>query len=48
MKGRVQMIYEDQDRDLENRDQRRTNSVFKKGNTQGYMEIEDETRTRMR
>ena len=48
MKGRVQVIHEDQDRDLENRDQRRINTVFKKGNTQGYMEIRDETRTKTR
>ena len=46
MKGRVQMIHEDQDRDLENWDQRRKNTVSKKGNTQGYMEIGDEMRTR--
>ena len=48
MKGRVQMIHEDQDRDLENWDQRRKNTVSKKGNTQGYTEIGDETRLRMR
>ena len=44
MKGRVQMIHEDQDRDLENWDQRRKNTVSKKGNTQGYSEIGDEMR----
>ena len=48
MKGRVQVIREDQDRSLENRDRRGKNTVSKKGNTQGYMEIGDETRTRMR
>ena len=48
MKGRVQVIHEDQDRDLENRNQRRINAVFKKGNTQGYTEMEDETRSRLR
>ena len=44
--GRVQVIHEDQDRDLENRDQGRMNTVSKKGNIQGYMEIGDEVRTR--
>ena len=48
MKGRVQVIHEDQDRDLENRDQREKNTVSKKGNTQGYLEIGDETRMRTR
>ena len=48
MKGRVQMIHGDQDRDLGNRDQRSKNTVSKEGNTQGYMEIGDEVRTRMR
>ena len=33
MKGRVQVIHEDQDRDLEDKDQRETNTVSKKGNT---------------
>ena len=40
------MIQENQDRDLENEDQRGRNIVSKKGNTQGYSEIGDETRTR--
>ena len=40
------MIHENQDRDLENRDQRGKNTVSKKGNTQGYSEIGDKTRTR--
>ena len=31
---------------IENRDQRGWNTVSKKGNTQGYLEIEDETRAR--
>ena len=44
MKGRVQVIHEGQDRDLENGDQRGMNTVSEKGNTQGYTEIEDETR----
>ena len=48
MKGRVQKIYRDQDRDLGNGDQRRKNTVSKKGNIQGYMEIGDGVRTRMR
>ena len=48
MKGRVQAIHEDQDRDLEIGDQRGKNTVSKKGNTQGYSEIGDETRTRTR
>ena len=39
------MIHEDQDRDLENGDQRERNTMSKKGNTQGYLEIGDETRT---
>ena len=46
MKGRVQVIHEDQDRGLENGDSRRKNTMSKKGNTQGYTEIGDETRTR--
>ena len=41
------MIHEDQDRSLGNRDWRGKNIVSKKGNTQGYMEIGDETRTGM-
>ena len=41
MKGRVQVIHEDQDRGLENGDQRGTNTVSKKENTQGYMEMEE-------
>ena len=41
MKGRVQVIHEDQDRGLENGDQRGTNTVSKKGNTQGYTEMEE-------
>ena len=48
MKGRVQMIHENQDRDLENWDQRRKNTVSKKGNTQGYTEIGDKMRLRLR
>ena len=48
MKGRVQVIHKDQDRSLENGDQRGKNTVSKKGNTQEYMEIGDEMRTRMR
>ena len=48
MKGRVQMIYGDQDRDLGNGDQRSKNTVSKEGNTQGYTEIGDEVRMRMR
>ena len=41
MKGRIQMIHEDQDRGLENGDQRGKNTVSKKGNTQGYTETEE-------
>ena len=53
MKGRVQVIHEDQDRSLENRDQRGMNTVSKKGNIQGYtemgeVEVEARMRTRMR
>ena len=48
VKGRVQMIYGDQDRDLGSGDQRSKNTVSKEGNTQGYTEIGDEVRTRMR
>ena len=48
MKERVQVLYKDQDRDLGDRDRRRTNTMFKKGNSQGYAEIEDKTRTRIR
>ena len=44
MKGIVQKIRENQDRDLENGDQRGKNAVSKKGNTQGYSEIGEETR----
>ena len=44
MKGRVQMIHENQDRDPENGDQRGKNTMSKKGNTQEYSEIGDETR----
>ena len=33
MKGRVQVIHEDQDRGLEDKDQRETNTVSQKGNT---------------
>ena len=46
MKGIVQVIHGDQDRDPENGDQRGRNTVSKKGNTQGYSEIGDEMRTR--
>ena len=46
MKGRVQMIHENQDKDPENRDQSEKNTVSKKGNTQGYSEIGDGMRTR--
>ena len=38
MKGRVLVVHEEQDRDLENGDQRRKNTVFKKGNTSGIYE----------
>ena len=49
MKRRVQVIHEDQDRSLENGDQRGTNTVSKKGNTQGYTETgEVEVEVRMR
>ena len=53
MKGRVQVIHEDQDRDLVNGDQRRKNTMSKKGNTQGYTEMnrgkdEDKIRARTR
>ena len=41
MKGRVLVIHEDQDRSLENRDQRGKDTVSKKGNTQGYTEMEE-------
>ena len=40
------MIHENQDRDLENGDQRGKNTMSKKGNIQGYSEIGDEMRTR--
>ena len=46
MKRRILVVLEDQDIDLENGDKRRKNTVSKKGNTQGYMEIGDEVRTR--
>ena len=39
MRRRVQVIHEDQDRSLENGDQRGMNTVSKKGNAQGYTEI---------
>ena len=48
MKGMIQVIHEDQDRSLENGDWRGKNTVSKKGNTQGFMEIGDEARMRMR
>ena len=48
MRRRVQVIHEDQDRSLENGDQRGKDTVSKKGNTQGYTEMEDEARMRMR
>ena len=41
MRRRVQVIHEDQDRSLENGDQRGMNTMSKKGNTQGYMEMEE-------
>ena len=41
MKGSIQVIHENQDRDLENGDQREKNTGFKKGNIPGYMEIRD-------
>ena len=41
MKRRILVVHEDQDRDLENGDQRGMNTVSKKGNTQGYMETEE-------
>ena len=55
MKRRVQVIHEDQDRSLENGDQRGMNIVSKKGNTQGYTVMgedkdkdEDEVKVRSR
>ena len=48
MKRRVQVIHEDQDRSLGDGDQRKANTMFKKGNTQGYMEMEDKIRMRVR
>ena len=48
MKGRIQVIHEDLDRGLENRDQRGRNTVSKKGDTQGYMETEGEIKMRVR
>ena len=44
MKGRIQMIHGDQDRDLGNEDQRGMNTVSNKGNTQGYTETTEEIR----
>ena len=41
IKGKILMVHEDQDRSLENRDQRGMNTVSKKGNTQGYTEMEE-------
>ena len=46
MKRRVQMIHGDYKRDQGSGDQSRKNTGSKKGNTQGYLEIGDETRTR--
>ena len=46
MKGRVQKIHGDQDRDQGSEGQRSKNTASEEGNTQGYMEIGDETRTR--
>ena len=46
MKGRVQMIHGDQERDQGNGDQSRKNTGSKKGNTQGYTEIGDKVRVR--
>ena len=46
MKGRVQVIHGDQDRDLGNGDQRETHTVSKKGNAQGYTEMGDEVKIR--
>ena len=40
------MIHGDYERDQRNGDQSRKNTGSKKGNTQGYTEIGDETRTR--
>ena len=48
MKGRVQMIHRDYERDQGNGDQSRKNIGSKKGNTQGCSEIGDETKTRTR
>ena len=49
MKRRVQVIHEDQDRSLEDGDQRGMNTVSKKWNTWGYMETgEVEVKARMR
>ena len=46
MKGRVQVIHEDQDSVQGNGDQKRKDTGSKKGNTQGYTEIGEEERTR--
>ena len=46
MKGRVQVIHGDQERDQGIRDQSRKNTGSKKGNTQGYTEIGDKVRAR--
>ena len=42
------MIHGDYERDQGNKDQSRKNTGSKKGNTQGYTEIGDETRARQR
>ena len=41
MKRKILMVHKDHDRSLENGDQRGMNTVSKKGNTQGYMEMEE-------
>ena len=46
MKRRILVVHEDQDRELENGDQGRMNTMSKKGNTQGNMQIGDEMRTK--
>ena len=48
MKGRVQVIHKDQDRDLEDGDQRRKSTVSQKGNTQGYTKMEGEMKMRVK
>ena len=53
MKRRILVVHGDQDRELENGDQGRVNTVSKKGNTQGNMEKrrglnENEARMRTR